>query len=142
MDRPDLTVEYKLGDEEKVVKWTYGLSNDIQRLVPDIQSCLTGFTSRPDLGDYILRRCLTDKKGFVKQEEDLISPELIDEIHPEEVLRILEWVQAHLMYFFGNSAEFTHRQAKKFKTTLDQLLPSLDGSAASPSTTPAAGPSE
>lgn len=142
MERPDLRVEYKLGDETKTVKWTYGLSSDIQRIIPTIEDCLSSYIDRPDVRDYVLRRALTDKKGFVKLEEDLIDPAEIDEIEPDEVLKILEWVQAHLMYFFGNSAEFTHLRAQEFKETMDRLSPSIGGSLDSASATPIAGPSE
>lgn len=142
MERPDLRVEYKLGDETKTVRWTYGLSNDVQRLIPTIEECLSSYIHRPEIRDYVLRRSLTEKKGFVKSEDDLIDPELIDEIEPDEVLKILEWVQAHLMYFFGNSAEFTHLRAQEFKETLDRLSPSIGGSLDSASTTPSVGASE
>lgn len=141
MQRPDLTVEYKLGDETRKVKWTYGLSNDIQRLVPTMEESIPTFMSRPDIRDYILRRCLTEKKGFVKDEDELVSAEVIDEIDPAEVLKILDWVLGHLMYFFATSAESTHRRATEFKTALEQFNPSTSGSQNSASQTPVAGPS-
>lgn len=142
MERPNLTIEYKLGDEEKSVKWSYGLSTDIQRLIPSIDDAISHFQFRPEIRDYVLRRCLTDKKGFVKEEKDLIDADVIDEIEPDAVLEILDWVQGHLLFFFGSSAASTHRRAQELKEVLGRLNHSTTGSPASPSTTPAAGPSE
>lgn len=136
MERPDLTCTVA----NRTVKWTYGLSTDIQRLIPDVESAIA-MLARPELTDYVLRRCLTDKKGFVKEEADLIDPEELEELEPDDVLLVLEWVQAHLLYFFGTSAEYTHRHMTTFKETLARLNPSTDGSQDSTSETPAAGPS-
>lgn len=140
MNRPDLTCSVRIGEEEKRIKWTYGLSTDIQRLIPGVEDAIA-MLARPELSDYVLRRCLTEKKGFVKAEAELIAPETIDEIEPDDVLMVLEWVQAHLLYFFGTSAEYTHRHMQTFKETLGRLNPSTDGSQVSTLETPAAGPS-
>jgi hypothetical protein len=142
MKRPDLTIEYKLGDETKAIRWSYGLSTDIQRLVPGIDDAISHFQFRPEIRDYVLRRCLTEKKGFVKEEKDLIDADVIDEIEPDAVLAILDWVQGHLCFFFGSSAESTHRRAQELKEVLGRLNPSTTGSPVSPSGTLAAGPSE
>ncbi|WOF44363.1 hypothetical protein KNJ79_05370 [Sphingopyxis indica] len=141
MKRPDLKIEITIGEEKREIKWTYGLSNDIQRLVPDFGAAVNDIVSDPGIRDYIIRRALTDKKGIVREESELISFEAIDDIDPEEVLRLLEWVSEHLLYFFVTSAAVTSRQAKEYSSELGRLSPSSTGSADSPSTTPPAGPS-
>jgi len=140
--RPELKLKVALGDQEREIKWTYGLSNDIQRLVPDAGAAIGDITSQPYIRDYIVRRALTDKKGFVEKEEELISPEEIDDLDPDEVASILDWVSEHLLYFFGNSAGSMSRLAKQFSALLQPLNHSSTGSEDSPSTTPSAGPSE
>lgn len=142
MQRPDLKIDFKIGDDEKSIKWSYGLATDIQRLVPSIDDAISHFQFRPEIRDYVLRRCLTAKRGFVKEESDLIGAEVIDDIDPDTVLAILDFVQGHLLYFFGSSAQTTHTRATALKEVLAQLSPSIPGSPASPSTTPAAGLSE
>ena len=142
MKRPDLKINVCIGNETREIKWTYGLSNDIQRLVPDAGAAIGDITSQPYIRDYIVRRALTDKKGFVEKEEDLISPDEIDDLDPDEVAKILDWASEHLLYFFGNSAGSMSRLAKQFSALLQPLNPSSTGSDPSPSTTPSAGPSE
>lgn len=142
MKRPELKLKVMLGDQEREIKWTYGLSNDIQRLVPDAGAAISDIVSQPYIRDYIVRRALTDKKGFVEKEEELIAPEEIDDLDPDDVAKILDWVSEHLLYFFGNSAGSMSRLAKEFNALLQPLNRSSTGSEGSPSTTPSAGPSE
>lgn len=142
MQRPPLKLELTIGENTKTVVYTYGLSNDIQRLVPDAGAVIGDIMSQPYIRDYIVRRVLTDKKGFVEKEEDLIAPEEIDDLDPDEVAKILDWASEHLLYFFGNSAGSMSRLAKQFSALLQPLSPSSTGSDPSPSTTPSAGPSE
>jgi len=142
VQRPELSIEIRIGEEARKIKWTYGLSQDIQRLVPDFSTAINDVVSDPGIRDYIVRRALTAKKGVVTSEDELISFEEIDEIDPAEVLRLLEWVMEHLLYFFGTSAGTTSRQAKEFGNVLGLSNPSTTGSPASASTTPSAGPSD
>lgn len=142
MNRPDLKIAVMVGETSREVKWTYGLSTDIQRLVPTVDAALSHLQFRPEIRDYVLRRCLTDRKGFVMDESALTGAEEIDQIEPEAVLKVLDWVQGHLLYFFGTSAESTHTRATALKDVLGRLNLSTPGSPDSVSMTPVAGPSE
>lgn len=142
MQRPDLKIEICVGEDSRSIRWTYGLSQDIQRLVPDFGAAVSDIVGDPNVRDYIVRRCLTDKKGVVKSEDELVDFEEIDELDPEEVVKLLEWVGAHLLYFFASSAANMRRQAAEFSSELGLSSPSTSGSADSASTTPSAGPSD
>lgn len=141
MTRPDLKIEIAIGEETRTVKYTYGLANDIQRLVPDFGSVISDIIGDPGIRDYIVRRALTDKKGVVTNEDQLISFEELDDIDPDEVLRLLDWISSHLCHFFMNSAANIRRQATAFSSELGLSNPSTTGSEDSALTTPSAGPS-
>lgn len=124
MERPPIELEV-FG---KTVKWTYGLSNDIQRLVPDPGVAMTSLLQEPFTRDYIIRRVLTEKKGVVTDENELISYDEIDELTSDDTLKLLDWVMRHLLYFFANSAASIRRQGEAFKAALPQSAPSNSGS--------------
>lgn len=142
MKRPELKIEISVGEDKRAVKWTYGLSNDIQRLVPDFGAVISDVIGDPTLRDYMVRRALTDTKGIVTNEDQLVSFDTLDDMDPEEVLKLINWISEHLLYFFATSAGNMSRQAKVYSAELGLLNPSTNGSEASASTTPPAGPSE
>lgn len=124
MERPPIELEV-FG---KTVKWTYGLSNDIQRLVPDPGAAIDSFLQQPYTRDYVIRRVLTDKKGVITDESELIPYEQIDDLDSDDIVKMLDWVTGHLLYFFANSAAFIRRQGEAFKAALPQSAPSNSGS--------------
>jgi hypothetical protein len=124
MDKPKLT--YKLGERE--IRWTYGLQLDIQRIVPDAESLMATIMSEPSVRDYLVRRCLTDKKGSVENADELVKIEDV-ELDPEEVLGLLNWISSQLLHFFMNSAKNLAEQTAAFKAALPSM-PSTAGSAA------------
>ena len=126
MERPPIELEV-FG---KKIKWTYGLSNDIQRLVPDPGAAMNSMLQEPYTRDYIIRRVLTEKKGVIKDEAELIGYEEIDELESDDIVKLLDWVTGHLLYFFVSSAESIRRQGEAFKAALPQSDPSNSGSPA------------
>jgi hypothetical protein len=81
-----------------------------------------------DARDYIIRRCLTDKKGSVTEANELVSIEDV-ELDPDAVLGLINWVSAHLLSFFLTSAKNLAEQTAAFKAALPSM-PSTAGSAA------------
>src|SRR3546814_5559593 len=84
----------------------------------------------------MVRRALTEKKGVVTNEDELISFEAVDDLDPDEVLKLLEWLGDHLLYFFVTSAGTMSRQAKEYSNELGLSNLSTSGSPDSASTTP------
>lgn len=132
--RPPITLEVK-DDEggEITIKLTYGLFQDLQRLVPDAGAIVDTITADPYTRDYIIRRCLTPVKKIVKDmDKELVAAEDLTVNDPEQIESILQWVAEHLLYFFAISAGKLQRSAEAFTTALkptaDQPAPSKTGS--------------
>lgn len=124
MQRPELT--FKAGETE--VRWTYGLQLDLQRLVPDAESMIESIMTDTFTKDYIVRRALTPLKKSITEPKDLVSVEDVD-LDPDQILDLIDWVSAHLLHFFINSAKNLAARGAEFKANLPST-PSTDGSAA------------
>lgn len=137
LERPPLKIEVIQADGEKLeIKLTYGLFQDMQRYVPDPGALADTIVSNPFTRDFIIRRCLTPLKGFVKDPEtDLIDPEAMTVEDPDELDKILQWATGHLLYFFAISAGGLKQLSEVFSQRLaqpveDQPAPSTTGSKA------------
>jgi len=120
--RPPLTHTVQLEEgQSKVIKMTYGLFNDMQRVTPDPTAILTVVQEDAWTRDYLVRRALTDKKGAVTDEDQLIQIEDAGVEDPEEVAKLLEWITGHLLFFFGTSARGLKRLSEEFK--IDESSP-------------------
>jgi len=134
IQRPPLTVTVKQEDgTEKTIKLTYGLHQDLQRLVPDPASLIETITSDPYTRDYVIRRCLTDSKKIItKPDEELIPAENVQIDDPDEIDKILQWVAGHMLYFFATSAGGLKQLGEIFRAqfapSTDQPDPSTTGS--------------
>jgi hypothetical protein len=142
MKRPELTTKITIGDVEHIIKWTYGMSLDIQRLIPDFDNAFNVTINDPNTRDYLLRRLLTEKRGSVEKDEELVDVEVLDEADPDDILRVLDWATGHLLYFFGSSVDNFRLRAKEYNDLLAPAIPSMNGSEDSASPTPSAGPGE
>lgn len=138
MNRPPLTFEIN----DIKIKMTYGLQMDLQRLVPDATQAVDLIMEDPYLRDFVLRRALTNSPKSIKEEDNLIKPEELEELDPDHLIDLLDWITGHLMYFFVKSASNLARHGADMKEVLDRLTPSQTGSTPSASETPPAGPSE
>lgn len=130
LQRPSLTYTVKLEEgAEKTIKLSYGLFQDLQRLVPDAALLVDTIAADPNTRDYLIRRCLTDTKKFVKDWDELADAETLGLDDPDEINGLLQWVTGHLLYFFGISAgglkQLSERLAQKLS---DQPAPSTLGS--------------
>jgi hypothetical protein len=135
--KPPLTID--LPSVEKTVKMVYGLEMDIRRLLPDPQSAMQLIMNDPYTQDYIIRRCLTDSKKMVLQQDELISFDDVN-IDSEDAEKLLAWVTEHTLYFFVKRATGMANLAAKFG--MGQSKPSTPGSVDSPSPMPSVGPSD
>lgn len=103
--RPPLTCTVKLEDgSDYTVKMSYGLFQDMQRVVPDPAAIVDTICSDPYTRDYILRRCLTDEKRIIKDEAELKAAEDMGLDDPDQMDILLQWATGHLLYFFATSA--------------------------------------
>jgi hypothetical protein len=127
MERPNSTIT--IGDRE--IKMSYGLFNDLQRMVPDVENAITTVLTDPYARDYLVRRALTPVKKSVEKIEDLIDFDELDDIGPNEVSDLLKWITEHLLYFFQQQASELARLGNQFKEALPQLALSTSGSQAS-----------
>lgn len=126
MDRPAL--KKTIGDQE--IRWTYGLQQDLQRVLPDPASAVSLIMGDPMAQDFFIRRALTDKRGFIKDESELISAEQV-ELDPDQIADLLDWLTGHLLYFFASTAGKMSRLGVELSQSLPQLPPSSAGSEAS-----------
>jgi hypothetical protein len=138
MTTPQLTLDIKIGDSAQTLRWTYGLSQDISRVVPDLESIHEMLKGSPDLRDYVIRRLLTDKKGFIFEASELRNPEDLEELSVDHQLAMLKWVAEHLTDFFVKSTEILRQQG----VTLEASVQSKPGFADSVSKTASAGPGD
>jgi hypothetical protein len=120
--RPPLKITLKLEDgEEREIKWTYGLSQDIQRVTPDAASILDVIAGDPGTREYIMRRCLTPIRKMIKDLDELVDDVPLDD--PDEQNKLLQWVTEHLLYFFATSAGGLKTLGEAFSQRLKAFAP-------------------
>jgi len=132
--RPSLEITMSNG---RKIKMTYGLEMDIRRMLPVPSAAVQLVMHDPHTQDYIVRRCLTDKKGMIHDEKELVEDVDLDS---DDVERLLLWVTEHCLYFFVKRATAMGELSARYEELLPK--PSLTGSENSALTTPSAGPSE
>lgn len=142
MEPPELLFKFPDNIDRAPIKMTYGLEMDIRRMLPDPQAAMTLLLGDPVTQDYLIRRCLTDKKKIITDYDDLIGEDELEDLSPELRDEILMWAGRHALYFFAKRT----RGVATLGVNLQQLLPTLlpqplpSGSEASASSTPSDGP--
>lgn len=129
---------FKVGEHE--IRMCHGLMMDLQRVIPDLQSCIPTVLNEPFIRDYLVRRALTKTNKSVEKDEDLVGHEELDELDTDQILDLIDWVTEHLLYFFVQSANRMTKLAERALPT-DRSPQSTDGSETSTSTELPAGPS-
>lgn len=137
---PELTISVMRGSEPYEVKMTYGLEMDLRRVLPDPSSAISLSMMDADTQDYVIRRCLTEKRTAITDVAQLIPVEEVD-ISTEDGDRLILWALEHQLYFFAKRAQGMMALAARQQTKVPQHL-SNTGSETSPSETPSAGPSD
>lgn len=132
LKRPPLKIELELDEGgTREIKMTYGLFNDLQRAIQNPEDVIQTVISDPFTRDYLFRRCLTDTKKAIKDENDLIAEEDMPIGNPDELDKLLQWVAGHMLYFFATSAGGLKQLGEAFKA----MLPSESEAQPAPSTT-------
>lgn len=108
------------------IKMSYGLMMDLQRVIPDAENAVTYVLTDSFVRDYIMRRVLTDSKGTVASEADLIKPEDID-LDMEDIAKVLDWAVAHILSFFVKSVLGMRQQASALQVLKGLSPPSTVG---------------
>ena len=93
-NRPDLTVTVKRDAGDFEVKMSYGLEMDLRRVMPDPSNAITLSMMDTDTQDYIIRRCLTEKRKSITNIDELIPVEEVD-IDTEEGDKLILWALEH-----------------------------------------------
>ena len=117
----------------KEIRWTYGLQQDLTRMVPQVDSLMDAVMDNAYARDYLIRRVLTDHKGFVTDPDtQLILPDDVM-LSPDEEIDLLEWIAGHLLYFFVTSPLRVKALAEKYELMLNKTTQSVRSETGSPS---------
>lgn len=119
------TFTLKLGEEEREIFMSFGLLNDLTRLVTD-PSEVPRMLLDPELRDAVLKELLAERKKSGKVLKDLPDVEDID-ADPGEIEKLLDWTMEHVMAFFVRSLQKTAKMGERHLETLKSLQSSLDG---------------
>lgn len=96
---------------------SYGMFNDIMRLLGSGQDVAVLLLSDPGTRDLVIRRLFTDTNKSLDKFEDLIDSFEVD-ILPEEMDGILAWVADHATRFLLSTGKAMKTVAEKYQ---DQL---------------------
>lgn len=121
-DSPSRTIDVTIDGELITIPMSYGLFQDLTKVVPSPEQIEDLLLKDPYLRDYVIRRVLTGNKP-VKQEEDLVDPFEVD-VSLEDCDEIIAWVMEHVLHFFMNSAQKSVEMMGKYKSRADALTQS------------------
>ena len=107
-----------IGGEQKEIKMSYGLLNELCQLAGDIDVALT-FALNNDIRNEVLLAILSerDERGKVTSAPNLFY---LDADH-DEVNDLLDWAGAHVTDFFLRAAQRTKATALARKSQLEAL---------------------
>jgi len=98
---------------------TYGLFNEIMRVIPEPGKIQDLVVTDPYLRDYVVRRMLTGNKR-VERDEDLVDPFELD-LDIDELDVLVAWVAEHVLHFFMKSAEKTAKIGERYQPVVERL---------------------
>lgn len=125
------TMTITVGEEERKIKMTYGLLDQLCNTAGEAEDALM-FTLDKDLRAEVLRLLLSerDAEGVIKKNVNLLNLD----VDPDEVEELLDWAGGHTLDFFLRAATKAKEKAESRK----DLLSTLNGGEASASPTPSA----
>jgi hypothetical protein len=129
LPRPDRTYKMKVDGEVKTITMSYGLFNEIMRVVPSPENITDLIIKDPYLRDYVIRRMLTP--GRIEKDEDMVDSFDLD-IDIEDLDGLVGWVGEHVLHFFMKSGAKMLAVSEKYQetiATLTQSSQSLPGAA-------------
>lgn len=130
LPKPDRTFDVTVNGETQTIVMSYGLFNEIAKVVPSPEQITDLLISDPYLRDYVIRRLLTGNKK-VTTDEDLVDMFDLD-VDLEEIEGLVSWAAEHVLHFFMKSAAKMATTGEKYQATiaeLTRLSQSLPGSA-------------
>jgi hypothetical protein len=117
----------------KELRMSYGMFNDIMRLVGDVQDVSTMLITDATTRDLVIRRLFTENNKAVEKTEELVDSYSID-ILPSEMDGILAWVADHSAHFLLSTGRAMTTVVKKYQDQMPKDEPPKDQSS-SPSKT-------
>jgi hypothetical protein len=117
--RPNKTFDITVGGEKTTIAMSYGLFNEIMKVVPDPGKIQDLVVTDPYLRDYVVRRMLTGNVR-VEKDEDLVDPFELD-IDVFDLDDLVTWVAEHVLHFFMKSAAKTAAMGEKYQGTVEAL---------------------
>lgn len=125
IQRPARTFDIDVNGENTTITMSYGLFNEIMKVVPKPENIGDLLIQDPFLRDYIVRRMLTGNKK-VTSDEDLVDAFDCD-VDIERLDELVAWVGDHILHFFITSARKTAVLGEKYTETITQLTQSQSG---------------
>lgn len=119
LPKPSRTFDMIVNGEKQTIAMTYGLFNEIMRVVPSPEQITDLVVTDPFLRDYVVRRMLTGNKK-VESDADLVDPFELD-IDIDKLDDLVSWVAEHVLHFFMKSAAKTAKIGEKYKETTERL---------------------
>lgn len=106
----------------KELRMSYGMFNDIMRIVGNTPDASTIMITDPMARDLVIRRLFTDNNKTIDKTEDLIDPFDI-EVLPSELDGILAWVADHVSHFFVSTGRTMQGVLEKYQNQLPKADP-------------------
>lgn len=119
LPKPSRTFDLTISGERQTIAMTYGLFNEIMRVIPEPGKIQDLVVTDPYLRDYVVRRMLTGNKR-VERDEDLIDPFELD-LDIDELDDLVAWVAEHVLHFFMKSAEKTAKIGERYQPVVERL---------------------
>ncbi len=129
-ERPDKSL--KVDSLEEPIVMTYVVFNDILRFTGTVDEALNSVMTSQETRDLILRRLLSDAKKPIRDIDELVPVEHVDEIGLDffEIQDILGWTMEHITYFFMSQGLQMQQRMARFPEMLEKMSssPSENGS--------------
>jgi hypothetical protein len=130
---PQSTLTVQLDGEDRTTKMTFGLLNEMVRVIGDLEAIAElGFDA--ELRGLILQEMYSerDEQGVIKTPVNLFNLD----ITPEDSTLVMEWVGSHVTHFLLNQMEKTMTIMQAQESRVKALTPTSTGLAVSASETP------
>lgn len=128
-EAPNPRITIDLGnDTTSEIFMSYGLLRELVKAVtgPDSKGDMMAIYMDVDIQNEVLTTLLSDRN----EEGEIVSPFVAvnSRLSPDEVVRINDWVESHVLNFFVQSGEKMKATALKFGSQLSDLTSSEAGS--------------
>lgn len=119
---PSSKFRMKVNGEQQDIKMSYGLFQELLKIIPSVENLDNLMVNDPYLRDYVIRRVLTGNK-HVSEDSDLVDPFELD-VDLADIDDLAAWVMEHILHFFLKTATKTASVAEKYRGQLETLTQS------------------